>query len=113
MTNIVDAGASHWRSVVTMMGRDVTYRAVDSAADVTLRCFIYGVKVQALFGAALQGDQVAVINADEFVAKVGPIPRKFDRLRTTTRSYAVEEHRGAPNYDDPVVFKLLLRGGLQ
>jgi hypothetical protein len=112
IANIVDAAATHWRGVVTLMGRDVTYR-VQGAADATVRCFIYGVKVQALFGAALQGDQVAVINADEFAAKVGPVPRKFDRLLTSTRSYAVEEWRGSPNYDQPVVFKLLLRGGTQ
>jgi hypothetical protein len=67
-----------------------------------------------LFAAAEQTDIVAIIDVDEFVAKVPyPQPARFDRLQTFAQTFAVEAWRPAPNYTNPVVFKVLLRGGTQ
>lgn len=94
-------------------GKPVFYTPQTGAGD-SINAYVRGTQSDDLFAAAMQGDLVAVINAGEFVAKIGPSPRRFDRLRTGAGLvYSVEEWRGAPVEADPVYFKCLLRGGQQ
>ena len=94
-------------------GKPVFYTPQTGAAA-TISAYIRGNRSDDLFASAIQGDLAAVVNAGEFAAKIGPSPRRFDRLRTDAGlTYSVEEWRGAPVEADPVYFKLLLRGGQQ
>jgi hypothetical protein len=95
--------------------KPASYAPQGGASPVTLLAFIRGVRADDLFANVLQQDVAAVIDAAEFVAAFTAMPRpqRYDRLRTATMSYTVEEWRGSPNDDEPVFFKLLLRGGTQ
>jgi hypothetical protein len=112
--NLVDATAGPLRFAFTLFARPATY-APSNGASAALLAFIRGVRSDDLFASAVQQDVAAVVNAAEFAAlfPARPIPARYDRLRTATMSYAVEEWRGSPNDDAPVFFKLLLRGGSQ
>ena len=101
------------RVVLKLFGRQVFYNAQAGAAD-SIVAWIRGVRTDDLFASAIQSDMAAIVDGGEFVAKIGPSPRRFDRLRTTAGlTYSVEEWRGAPVEADPVFYKLLLRGGQQ
>ena len=112
--NLVDATAKPLRFAFTLFARPATY-APNTGPSASLLAFIRGVRSDDLFASAVQQDVAAVINAEEFAAlfPARPIPARYDRLRTATMSYAVEEWRGSPNDDAPTFFKLLLRGGSQ
>ena len=112
--NLVDATAGPLRFAFTLFARPATY-APSNGASASLLAFIRGVRSDDLFASAVQQDVAAVVNAAEFATlfPARPIPARYDRLRTATMSYAVEEWRGSPNDDAPVFYKLLLRGGSQ
>jgi hypothetical protein len=112
--NLVDTTAAPLRFAFSLFARPATY-VPGSGASASLLAFIRGVRSDDLFASAMQQDVAAVINAAEFktLFPARPIPARYDRLRTATMSYAVEEWRGAPNDDMPTFFKLLLRGGSQ
>lgn len=113
--NLVDAMASVLRMQVKTLGRDVDYTLNDGATGV-VRAYVRGVCAEDLFAGAVQQDVAAVINSEQFIAQFPArlMPARLDRLRVRNgRSYAVEEVRGAPNDEQPVFFKLLLRGGQQ
>jgi hypothetical protein len=112
--NIVDGIAPSLRAGFRLFARPATY-VPNSGASASLFAFIRGVRSDDLFASAMQQDVAAVVDAAEFAVlfPMRPIPARYDRLRTTTTSYAVEEWRGSPNDDSPVFFKLLLRGGTQ
>jgi hypothetical protein len=112
--NLVDSTAPALRYGFTLFARPASY-APSGGASATLLAFIRGVRSDDLFASAVQQDVAAVVDAAQFKAlfPARPIPARYDRLRTATMSYAVEEWRGAPNDDAPVFFKLLLRGGTQ
>jgi hypothetical protein len=100
------------RWTLQMFGRPADYTAQGGASG-SLVAYVRGVRAQDLFASAVQADLAAVVDAGEFAAKIGPTPRRFDRLRTMSLTYSVEQWRGSPTDDDPVFFKLLLRGGQQ
>jgi hypothetical protein len=112
--NLVDATAGPLRFAFALFARPATY-VPGSGASAPLMAFIRGVRSDDLFASAIQQDNAAVIDAAQFKAlfPARPIPARYDRLRTATASYAVEEWRGSPNDDAPTFFKLLLRGGSQ
>jgi hypothetical protein len=112
--NLVDSTAPALRYGFSLFGRPATY-VPSNGASAPLLAFIRGVRSDDLFASAMQQDVAAVIDAAQFKAlfPARPIPARYDRLRTATMSYAVEEWRGSPNDDAPVFFKLLLRGGTQ
>ncbi len=112
--NLVDATAKPLRFAFTLFARPATY-VPSSGASASLLAFIRGVRSDDLFASAMQQDVAAVVDAAQFAAlfPARPIPARYDRLRTATMSYAVEEWRGSPNDDAPTFFKLLLRGGSQ
>jgi hypothetical protein len=112
--NLVDSALKlPLRFVLSLFGRQVFYTAHGGTGD-SVVAYIRGVRADDLFASAMQGDLAAVVNGAEFAAKIGPSPRRFDRLRTTAGlTYSVEEWRGAPTESDPVFYKLLLRGGQQ
>jgi hypothetical protein len=112
--NIVELGRPYWLAGFKMTAKPATY-APHNGTPVTLLAYIRGVRAEDLFAAVMQQDLAGVIDADEFKAlyPARPIPARYDRLRTSTMSYAVEEWRGSPADDQPVFFKLLLRGGQQ
>jgi hypothetical protein len=112
--NIVEIGRPFWLYQFRMTAKPATY-APSSGTPTPLLAFIRGVRSDDLFASAMQQDVAAVIDADQFKAlfPARPIPARYDRLRTATMSYAIEEWRGSPNDDEPVFFKLLLRGGQQ
>jgi hypothetical protein len=112
--NLVDSTAPALRYAFTLFARPATY-APSSGASAPLMAFIRGVRSEDLFASAMQQDNAAVIDAKQFrtLFPARPVPARYDRLRTATMSYAVEEWRGSPNDDAPVFFKLLLRGGTQ
>jgi hypothetical protein len=115
MTNLVDTGATAWRASLKLFGRPVDYTAQLGGASGTPTAYVRGLRNDDLFGNAEQFDVVAIMDAVEFVA-LFPTPGhpvRFDRLRTFDKSYSVEEWRPAPAYDQPVIFKVLLRGGSQ
>jgi hypothetical protein len=117
----VDLGAQAWRATVNFFGVDVNYEeyGVPGGAK-PVRMFIRGIMgVEDTFGAALQSDKFGVVDWAVFaVAFPGrPRPLKFDKVRTLgplAMAYTVEEWRASPDYGaEPVVLKLLLRGGNQ
>jgi hypothetical protein len=111
--NLVDAISAPLRWTLKVYGKDVFYTAQAGPAD-SIIAYIRGVRSEDLFASAMQGDLAGVVDAVQFVAKIGPSPRRFDRLRTgASLTYSVEEWRGAPTEANPVFFKLLLRGGQQ
>jgi hypothetical protein len=112
--NLVDDISPIERLGLKFFARDVQYQVQGAVAPTVLRAFLRGVKEQDTFASAMQQDTVAVVDAQQFVVFTGnQTPRRFDRVRTASRSYSIEEWRGAPNDDQPVFFKLLLRGGSQ
>lgn len=112
MPNLVDAGAWAWRMVVRVQGGPCDYEQGGTSRALT--AFVRGLGTDDTWANAQQTDMLAIINADDFaVAFPASRPKKYDRLRTPTRSYSVEEWRAAPASGDPVVWKLLVRGGTQ
>jgi hypothetical protein len=114
MSTLIEAGRPGWRWVFSLTANMANY-SQQGAAPIALRAFIRGVRSDDLFAAALQQDLAGVVDAIDFAAAFPghPRPARYDRLRTQSASYAVEEWRGSPNDDAPVFFKLLLRGGSQ
>lgn len=112
--NVVDSTAPTLRYGFSLFARPATY-VPGGGASASLLAFIRGVRSDDLFASAMQQDVAAVVDAAQFklLFPARPIPARYDRLRTATTSYAVEEWRGSPNDDNPVFFKLLLRGGQQ
>jgi hypothetical protein len=112
--NIVELGRPAWRALFKMTATPATYQPHAGAALGVL-AFIRGVRADDLFAGAMQQDMMAMLDATEFAQRfpARPIPARYDRLRTATMSYAVEEWRGSTAGDAPVFFKLLLRGGQQ
>jgi hypothetical protein len=112
--NIVEIGRPYWRLAHKSIARTAHYQQ-GTSAPVSLLAFIRGVRSDDLFASAMQQDVAAIIDALDFAAlfPARPVPARYDRLRTTKFSYAVEEWRGSPNDDAPVFFKILLRGAQQ
>jgi hypothetical protein len=98
-----------------LFGRDCDYTPhAGIGVVVVLRAYVRGVRADDLFAAAEQGDLTAVLNAKEFELKLpGRTPRRYDRLQTLDQSYTVEEWRASPHFDNPVVYKVRIRGGHQ
>jgi len=115
MVNLVDFISSAQRSTFKLFARPSTYVLNDGATTSPLLSFLRGLRSEDLFAAAQQQDLVAVIDCAEFVAAFPSRqhPMRYDRLRSGTFSYAIEQWRGSPNDDAPTFFKLLLRGGAQ
>jgi hypothetical protein len=115
MINLVDWIAAVERQTFAMFGGAATYVLNDAVTTASLKAYVRGLRSQDLFAAAAQQDVLGVVDAAAFVvafpARVSP--QRFDRLRVGTISYAVEQWRGSPDNDQPVFFKLLLRGGNQ
>jgi len=114
MSAVIERARPAWRWMFKQTANPATYQPQGGASQPTL-AFIRGLRSDDLFASAMQSDNVAVLDAADFAAAfpARPIPARYDRLRTATMSYAVEEWRGSPNDDSPVFFKLLLRGGQQ
>lgn len=112
MTNLVDAITSPMRFALRLFGRTVEYQP-QAGGTTQIVAFLRGVRSDDLFAGAIQQDVAAVVDALQLQVAIGRPPQRFDRLRTAQRTFAVEEWRGAPNDDQPVFFKLLLRGGTQ
>lgn len=112
--NLVEVGRPFWRYLHRATAKHGQYQQ-GTGAPASLLVFIRGVRSDDLFASAMQQDIAAIIDAADFAAAfpARPIPARYDRLRTARFSYAVEEWRGSPNDDEPVFFKLLLRGGQQ
>ena len=115
MTTLVDLIATPLRWGLAMFGRPQQYALNDNSATVQLVAWVRGVRSDDLFAGAMQQDMAAVINAAAFRAAFSPraTPQRYDRIRIAGRSWSVEEWRGSPNDDEPVFYKLLLRGGSQ
>jgi hypothetical protein len=120
MSTGVDIAAEAWRSLVNFFGDAVNYEQPDGGGIVSVKMFIRGMTgVDDTWGAALQSDQLGVVDASAYAAAfpARPRPLKFDKVRTAgpmAANYTVEEWRAAPAYGGaPVVLKLLLRGGHQ
>jgi len=119
MSALTDFGAPKWRALLNVAGEDVAYQGYGLSVFVPLRAYVTGMRSDnSPFGGAMQSDKMAVIDAARFAAAFpGRVrPLKFDRLRTLGpmgMTYTVEEWRGAPDGGDPVVFRILLRGGNQ
>ena len=114
MMNLIEVGRPYWRFAFTMMAKPAQYQQ-GAGAPQSLLAFIRGVRSDDLFASAMQQDIAAIVDAADFAAlfPARPVPARYDRLRTVRFSYAVEEWRGSPNDDEPVLLKLLLRGGQQ
>lgn len=114
MMNLVEVGRPYWRFAHKLVARPAQYQQ-GAGAPLPLAAFIRGVRSDDLFASAMQQDIAAIVDAADFAAAfpARPVPARYDRLRTATVSYAIEEWRGSPNDDAPVFFKLLLRGGQQ
>jgi hypothetical protein len=115
VSQLVETGRPKWRWLFRRTANPVSYLPAGGASAVPVLAFIRGVRSDDLFAAAMQQDVAGVLDAIDFAAAfpVRPRPTRYDRLRTATTSYSVEEWRGSPNDDAPVFFKLLLRGGQQ
>lgn len=120
MTNLVDAGRFPWTLVHGAMSRAIEYipYGAPTVPAFNINAFLRGLRADDLFGSALQSDVVAIINAADLKAALPgrPRPLRYDRLHALGQvglTYTVEEWRGSPHYDQPIFFKLLLRGGNQ
>lgn len=119
MSTLADFGAPHWRGLLKIAGSDVAYQGYGLSVGVTLRAYVTGMRSDnSPFGGAMQTDRMAVLDAAQFAAAfpARPRPLRFDRLRTLGpmgMTYTIEEWRGSPEDGDPVVFRILLRGGNQ
>jgi hypothetical protein len=114
MINLVEAGRPAWRYVFRLTAKPAQYQQ-QAGAQMTIAAFLRGLRSDDLFASAMQQDMVAILDSIDFATAfpARPVPARYDRLRTAKFSYAVEEWRGSPNDDEPVFFKLLLRGGQQ
>lgn len=109
--NAADLGRTAWVRVLALMGRPQSY-TIGDGTEAQLLTAMHGVwSERNLFGAAQQGDRVAVVDAQAFAAAfpTQPTPRRFDRVQVAGLSFSVEEWRPAPDDGAPVVFRLLLR----
>ena len=115
MSVLVETGRPAWRWLFRRTANPVSYQPQGNDTAAPLLAFIRGVRADDLFAAVMQQDVAGVVDALDFAAAfpVRPRPSRYDRLRTATTSYSVEEWRGSPNDDFPVFYKLLLRGGTQ
>lgn len=115
MINLVDFAAPYHRALFQMIAKPQPYRA-EGAAPVDLLAFLRGLASDQVFASVMQGDLMVVLDAAEFAAKIGPLPqqpRRFDRIVVRGLPYSVEEVRGSPEGDQPVFWKLKIRGGQQ
>jgi hypothetical protein len=112
--NLIEVGRPAWRYAFGLMAKPAQYQQ-QAGAQLTIAAFLRGLRSDDLFASAMQQDMVAILDAGTYAAlfPARPVPARYDRLRTAKFSYAVEEWRGSPNDDEPVFFKLLLRGGQQ
>jgi hypothetical protein len=119
VSTATEIGAASWRALLNFAGKEVAYQGYGLSVIVPLHAYVTGLRSDnSPFGGALQSDRMAVIDAALFAAAFPgrPRPLRYDRLRTlgpTAMTYTVEEWRGAPEGDDAVVFRILLRGGNQ
>lgn len=118
MANLVDGGRSSWRALHRSMSRVVDYVPYGVEPTVDIHCFIRGLRSDDLFASALQTDIVGIVSADDLalLLPARPAPLRYDRVHQANALgfyFTVEEWRGAPHYDQPIFFKLLLRGGTQ
>lgn len=115
MSALVEMARPAWRWAFKQIANSASYMPQGGASATPLLAFIRGVRSDDLFASAMQQDVAAVVDAIDFATAfpARPKPQRYDRLRTPTTSYAIEEWRGSPNDDSPVFFKLLLRGGQQ
>lgn len=108
--NLTDAIAPAQRATFMLFARSQTYEGVTGVF-----MFSRGVRADDLFAAAQQLDMMGQVDAAQFAAKFPsrPLPKRMDKVTIGTKTYTVQEWRGAPNDDAPVFFKMLLRGGSQ
>jgi len=113
--NLVDGTANLFQTALGFWARGPLVYMLHSGEQVTLTGYLRGVRSDDLFAAAMQQDQAAEINAAAFATAFAPrtTPQRLDRIKVGTRTFTVEEWRGAPNDAAPTFFKLLLRGGSQ
>ena len=114
MSVLVEAGRGPWRWLFQRVANPALYQPLNEQSYAVL-VFIRGVRSDDLFASAMQQDVAGIMDATAFAATfpARPRPARYDRLRTATTSFTVEEWRGSPNDDSPVFFKCLLRGGSQ
>lgn len=115
MSELVEAGRPYWRAMFKKAANPVSYQPQGGASTRSIGAFIRGLRADDLFASASQQDSVAIIDAVDFsnTFPARPYPTRYDRFRTATRSYAVEEWRGSPNDETPVFYKILVRGAFQ
>lgn len=110
--NLADLAAPYHLAHIRAQARPVEYLAEGVAF--TVPAYMRGVRPEELVGAALQGDVWAFIAAKDFLLVTNrERPQRFDRIRTLGQSFTVEGHRAAPSFDQPVLWKIMLRGGSQ
>ena len=105
--NLIDRLAPAVRTIHGMMTRGQLYNGEAMPA------FVRGYQPPVdMIAGAQQQDRIAVIDAAVFAAKfpARPSPQRLDKMTIKNRTYTVEEWRGSPA-DEPVFFKVLLRGG--
>ena len=113
MGSYVDMASPLLRAALAGFTSAITYIPYGGTA-VELVAFIRGLRQQDTFAAAMQQDQVAVIDAVKFKAALGyQLPRRLDRIVQDSQSFAVVEWRAAPAVLPYVELKLLIRGSQQ
>lgn len=68
---------------------------------------------QHVFRDAVEGDRVARVLAEDFVAlfPAKPTPRRLDKIEIGAETWTVQAWHGAPPDGEPVFYVMLLRGG--
>jgi len=111
---VVDSSSPSMLAAFRQFASTLTYVSADKTKIGTVRGFARGVREDDLFAEAMQQDITVIIDAPAFVAEMGAdTPRKLDRVRLPSGTYAVEVWRASPASGVPVFFKLLVRGGQQ
>jgi hypothetical protein len=117
MVNLVDVIRGIQQQTFARFARNATYTLAPPRTDVmaVLPIFLRGLQEDDLFAGAMQQDQVAVIDADVWRSAFTDrqYPSRMDRIQTASGWFSVEQWRGAPNDDEPVFYKMLLRGSTQ
>jgi hypothetical protein len=112
--NVIDNITPAMQFGLKLFARDMDYRPVGALTPSTIRGFKRGLRSEDTFAGAMQQDQVAVVDAAQFLIVIGSeTPRRLDRCVVDGQSFTVEAWRGSPAVPPFVFFKLLLRGSQQ
>jgi hypothetical protein len=111
MSQMSDIMGAAFSSMFDMFSSTCEYYRAGASLG-TFKTSVKGLRGDELWGAAAQGDRLAVFRYTEIFPVTGE-PQRFDRVVLNGQSYTVIDWRQAPAAGAPVWYRLILRGGTQ